>query len=122
MHLANPLRPSSRFLVRGLLLIALGVASLALTQCRMVSDSITGVDGVRLMKAKDCLSLCQQNADSQLKAEDKLNKSNLKQCGSNPGCMTQEQVRHNAAVAAIQAALVACQNDCHHQGSGGVGP
>ena len=121
MHLARLRRPASRTLARVALLAALAVASLALTHCRMVGDRTTGITA-SVLKAKSCLGICQNNADAAMKDEDKTNKDNLKACGSDATCVNQENARHDAAVAAIQAALVACQNNCHQQGGGGVGP
>ena len=119
MHLAR-LRPSSRTVARAALLAALAVASLSLTHCRMVGDTTTGITA-SVLKAKSCLGICQNNADAATKDEDKLHKDNLSDC-TNTTCVNQENARHDAAIAAIQAALVACQNNCHQQGGGGVGP
>lgn len=121
MHLARLRRPASRTLARVALLAALAVASVALTHCRMVTDRTTGIVA-DVMKAKSCLGICQANADDATKDEDKLNKDNLKNCNGDATCISQENARHDAALAAIQAALVACQNNCHEQGAGSVGP
>jgi hypothetical protein len=96
-------------------------ALFGLAQCRMVGDTLTGVNSVSAMKAKTCLGLCQTAADDQLKDEDKLNKKNLKDCGDNQQCVVAENTRHADAVAAILSALIACQNSCHHQGAGDAG-
>lgn len=121
MHLAR-LRPSSRNVARAALLAALAVASLSLTHCRMVGDRTTGIDVAGVMKAKNCLDICSKNADFATKDEDILHKAKLKDCNGSASCIAQENARDAAARAAIQAALVACQNNCHQQGGGGVGP
>jgi hypothetical protein len=119
MHLAKPFPLSSRSIMRALLLVALGAASIALTQCRSVSDAVNGVDMIGIMKAKDCLTACQKTAADQLRREHQTNEHNLEACNGNSTCIAQENARDAAAVAAIQAALVACQNTCHQQGAGG---
>src|SRR5437762_14291494 len=93
MHLANRLRPSSRFLMRGLLLVALGAASIALTHCQMISDNVTGVNVVSVMKAKSCIDVCQKTADAQLRDEHRTNEHNLKARNGDATCIQQEDAR-----------------------------
>src|SRR5262245_9463268 len=122
MHLARHRRPASRTLARAALLVALAVASLALTRCRMVGDRTTGVDVAGVMKAKNCLDIWSKNGDLANQDEDILHKAKVKDCNGSASCIAQENARDAAARAAIQAALVECQNNCHQQGGGGVGP
>jgi hypothetical protein len=74
---------------------------------------------VGIMKAKDCLTACQKSADAALRDEHRTHEHNLEACNGDPTCIAQENARDAAAIAAIQAALVACQNTCHQQGAGG---
>lgn len=121
MQLGNR-RPLSPRIPRVLLLLALILATLALTHCQMVGDRLNGV-GVGMFKRKDdCLAKCQSEFKDRNKAEDKLHKDNVKACGSNAACIAVEDARHQAAVGASQAQLDACQNNCHNQGGGGTGP
>ena len=115
-------RPPSGVIPRALLLLALMVATLALTHCQMVGDRLNGV-GVGIFKRKnDCLAKCQSDFQARNQAEDRLHEQNLKACGGDKACVASENERHEAAEFASKSQRDACQNNCHNQGGGSSGP
>ncbi len=114
-------RPPSRFVKRGLLLLALLAASLTLIQCRQVGDSLTGVSVDVFRRKDECLAQCQDEFKARNKAEEILHASNLLACGAKAACVAAENARHLAAVNASKAQRDACMNACHQQGGGTVG-
>ena len=117
MHLGTHHR-SSRLATRLLLVVALAVASIALTQCRMVGDRLTGVKVSPLRASQSCFRACKDKRKDDLKAEDRLHRQRLHDCDRNAACIQQEEARHAAAEAAIEAAYQTCLNGCHQQGGG----
>ena len=121
MHLGTGHRPPSRLATRILLLLALVMASVTLTHCRMVGDRLTGAD-VDLLKRRDvCKEQCQKDYMARNQAEDTLHAQNTAACGGNPTCLANEEARHQAAEAASKATRDACVNGCHQQGGGTIG-
>ena len=112
----------ARIGTRILLLVALAASSLALTQCRMVGDRLTGVRVDLLKRKSDCLKACKDTNKEQKKAENDVHVAAIRNCAGNTTCLAEEAARHAAALQAIEAANVACQNGCHNQGVGTVGP
>jgi hypothetical protein len=107
------------------LAVLLGVVSLTLAQCTMVGDSLTGVDLVR-GGATTCLKLCNDKYALFFKIEQKSHNSNLEQCNLLSGqeqqdCKAAESARHEAAKAQLTADKIACQDNCHKQGTGSAG-
>ena len=111
----------ARFATRMLLLVALATSSLALTQCRNVGDTLTGVRVEAFKRKSDCLKDCKDVNQNDRKTENALHASNISACGGNAACRAAEKARHDAALQAIDAAYIACQNSCHSQGGGTVG-
>lgn len=117
------IRPTAPRIVLAVLCI---VSLVALTQCTMTADKVTGVDvgGVTdSQKSKpqthgSCVSECAHSANDAMKDEQDLHKSNVKACNNDPTCLANEETRHEAAVNAIQEARQHCMDDCHHQGGG----
>ena len=114
-------RPSS-FLTRALLLIALITASLTLTHCMKVGDSLNGVNAGLFKRKSDCFDKCQSEFQARNQAEDRLHQQNLAACNGNKACIDAENARHQAADAASKALRDACVNGCHQQGGGGTAP
>lgn len=122
MQSGNRLRPTPRLATRALLLLALILATLALTHCQMVGDRVAGV-GTGIFKRKnDCLAKCQSDFQSRNQAEDKLHQQNLAACGSNQACINAENARHAAAEQDSKQQRNDCENKCHNQGGGSTGP
>lgn len=112
----------ARFATRMVLLVALAASSMALTQCRMVGDNLTGVRAGAFSHKSDCIKDCKDTYKDQRKAENDLFAANMAACGASVACRTAERARHDAALQAIEAAYIACLNTCHNQGGGTVGP
>lgn len=121
MHRLTPHRPPSRLATRILLLLALVMASVTLTHCRMVGDRISGPNVDLLRRKNACLATCQEEFMARNQAEDALHAENRAACGGNPSCLAEEEARHDAAEAASKAARDACFNGCHQQGGGTLG-
>jgi hypothetical protein len=121
MLLGTRNRPSSHLVSRGLLLLALLVASLTLIQCRQVGDSLTGVNADLFRRKDECTAQCQDQFKERNKVEDLLHAQNIAACGANPTCIAAENARHIAAQNQSKAIRDACLNACHQQGGGTVG-
>jgi len=121
---AEPRHPRSGHSSRAriLLLLALVACSLALTQCRMVGDRLTGVNAVLLKAKSSCRTDCQDAFKARNQAEALLHVQRVQACGGNPACLAEEEARHEAAMRDSKAQRDACINACHQQGGGAIGP
>lgn len=117
---AGPTGP--RLATRMLLLVALAASSLALTQCRMVGDQLTGVRVDSFKRKSDCVKECKDTYKNARKDENALHASNVSACRSDPACQATEANRHDGVLLQIEAAYAACLYECHLQGGGTVGP
>ena len=111
-------RISTRAGARLTLLLALVAASVALTQCQMVGDKLTGVQVGTFKRTNDCFKNCQKRQKDAEKDEKKRHQDAIRACGGNSQCVKDENNRHDAAEDAIEAAYKNCINGCHHQGGG----
>ena len=107
------------------LVVALGIVSLTLTQCRIVGDNATGV---RLFKGQPttCIKKCNDDFKVLYDQEQKLNDTNKEYCQtlSQPAkdaCLADNLARHTARMAELGQAKIDCQNNCHNQGAGSAG-
>ena len=136
MHRAWPTPPVPR--VPFVILAAAFAASVMLVGgCVQVGDRLAGVSlsrGRPTTCIKDCNDQYKQlYADEQkahLEAKALCNAAN---CAALPkrdqaaciaarqACQKAEAARHEAAIDALNLGKVACQNNCHHQGSGTAG-
>lgn len=118
MHLAAYIRHARR----GTALLAFGVAligaALTLSQCKMIDERLTGVSPLK-NKPGDCVSACSQAYNDSLRAEAQLHVTNVQACNSESVCLAMEELRHEQAIDRIQTGRRQCQQNCHHQGSGG---
>ena len=106
-----PHRASRILLLAGVILI-----SAAVTQCKMVTDSVTRPQADPSGPGK-CISACAHEANDRMRDESELHKNNVKAC-KDPVCKQQEADRHEAAVREIQNFRKTCMAGCHHQGGG----
>ncbi len=115
-------RPSRTTTPRVVAAVAALAAITALASCTMVGEDLNGVrfkaDG-----PTGCIQDCNSFYKSQFDAEQKLHDSNVEACQALPqpdkgDCLTAEDARHQAAMTALGAAKIECQNGCHRQGSG----
>lgn len=112
----------SRLLARASLLLALLVASLLLAQCRMIGDSMNGVNAELFKRKDDCLAKCQSDFQKRNQAEDRLHQQKLTACAGNTACINAENARHEAAEQDSKKKRDDCMNGCHQQGGGSSGP
>ena len=106
------------------LLMALGIASLTLSQCRAVSDRVSGV-GLFRGQPTTCIKQCNDQYKLLYDQEQKLHSTNNANCQALPqpdkdACLAAEIARHSARMAELGQAKIDCQNNCHHQGAGGA--
>jgi len=116
--------PLHRNLKIALLVAAAASLTVLLSQCRMVTDQITAPAtriAMTAQKPKDCTTNCQDQYTAAIKAENDLHRTNEQLCGTDPVCLANEEARHEAALAQIQANRKACLDTCHHQGGGSGG-
>jgi hypothetical protein len=109
-----------RTVVYAALVTALGIATLALSQCTQVSDSLTGValsHGI----SNRCKSDCERFFQRQEHQERRLHRENLRHCKSDKACIAAENERHQAEEQRLDEARKACRANCHRQGAGTVG-
>lgn len=104
---------------RLLLLVGVILVAAVVSQCRMVTDSVTGPrGGAGLASGASCIQACADAAKAAMDAEQAIHQTNQKACGNDSACKNAEAARHQAAVAAITEQRRQCQAGCHHQGGG----
>src|SRR5580765_7378131 len=93
------------------LAVALGITTITLTQCRLVSDNVTGVDlgNGRLSGRTTCVKQCNENFKAAQKAEDDRHKAAEKVCGGSKTCKDAEKAKHDAAQDQIEADKKNCK-------------
>lgn len=123
MKQARPLKIGSLWIFAAIAILAVGLA--ALVGCTSVSDSLTGVrlDGAG---PTSCVKQCNDFYTGEYDREQKLHQTNVDICQSYPqpqkgNCLVAEDARHTAAMNALGAAKIECQNNCHRQGTGSAG-
>jgi hypothetical protein len=109
-----------RTVVYAALVTALGIASLALSQCTQVSDTLTGValsHGI----SNHCKNDCNRFFLRQEQQERRLHRENLRHCKSDKACVAAENARHQAEEDRLEQARKDCRANCHRQGGGHLG-
>jgi hypothetical protein len=105
----------------GVVIIAAAVA-VALGQCKLVDERLTGVSNpFKSATASQCISQCSKDANAAIRAESELHVNNVKACAGDASCLALEEARHERAVEDIQAQRDRCKSQCHHQGGGSGG-
>jgi len=110
----------------------LGLSALGLTQCRMVDDTVTGVD----VRSNDtfkgghgrshgrsrCVHRCNEAYKQCKRAEDARYKKALRDCGWNYQCRKNEKKKHNDALKNCVREMQRCKKNCrYHEGAGTAG-
>lgn len=111
----------------------LGLTALGLSQCRMVDDTVTGVD-VRSNDSYNgwwhgrshgrsrCVHQCDERYKQCKRAEDARYKHALRDCGSNSTCKKNEKKKHDANQKECVRQMQLCKKNCrYHEGAGAVG-
>ena len=109
---------SQRIVMRAVLLLALAASTVALTQCQMVGDKLTGVQASVFKRKNDCIKDCKKAKKDAEKAEDRTHRDLRRACNHNEACLAAENARHEAAEDAIEAAYRQCIGNCPPQGGG----
>lgn len=109
----------------------LGLSALGLSQCRLMNDTVTGVNlksnGSYSTSRDRCEKDCNKEFKDCLKTEDRLNKSRLRECNelSEPqrsACRRAESTRHRTAEKACSERKKTCKRACsYREGSGDGG-
>jgi hypothetical protein len=113
-HPDGRLRRGSAFAVLG---VVLAIATLSLSQCRMVEEKLTGVS-LSKASADKCMSTCARAFAESTLVQTRLHLRNTWACRCDSLCLAVETLRFRAALQRIQAGRKACQADCRHQGRG----
>jgi len=77
----------------------LGLAAIALSQCRMVPDTVTGLSLAapgRLSARSSCVRNCNDQYQDAFRAESDRHQAALRECGSDQDCRAAENERHKA--------------------------
>jgi hypothetical protein len=103
-------------------IVLLGIVALA--GCTLIGDNITGVKAGS--GPTTCIKQCNDLYKTLYAEEQKLHDTNNDICQAGPqadrgACLVAETARHEAAKAALGAAKIECQNNCHRQGTGSAG-
>jgi hypothetical protein len=109
----------------------LGLSAVGLTQCRMVDDTVTGVDlksNSAFSSGKSaCKKACNEEFKQCQKAEEALHKINKKACDQLPKpqkdeCKKAESIRHKDAKKACSERKKDCKRACNYsEGAGSAG-
>lgn len=106
------------------LAIALGIGSLAITQCRMVQDSVTGVD-LRVAQdthgRSDCIKRCRQTLKVDRKKEQARFQEARKACGRDRKCIKGERALHKEILKDLVQDFLKCKKGCYNEGGGKAG-
>ena len=101
-------------------IVGLG-AMLALSPCRMVSDTVTGVDlaSGTLSKRSGCHKACDSQYRQLVRDEERRHKSALRACGSHDrACRKAEQRLHKSNLEALEKDRRKCKRGCYNEGGG----
>ena len=113
---------------RGFNLIALaallGLMAAGLTQCRLVGDTVTGLDlkqNASLNARSRCIRDCNDVFKRDRQAEDGRHHDAIRACGSDPDCRKSENQLHTQNIHDLEAARQACKRGCYNEGAGNAG-
>jgi hypothetical protein len=97
----------------------LGLASVGLSQCRMVSDNVTGVELTpeTLHKRNNCTRKCNNAYQDAIEKEDRRYKDAVRRC-STRRCKDAERDKHEAIQDKLKAERKKCKKGCYNEGGG----
>ena len=102
----------------------LGLALLGLSQCRNVSDQLTGVNlnsAPTLNGRQSCARKCNTQFKAALIAEESRHLSAKRACGRDYGCKKDEDRKHAQYLKEILNRKRRCKNSCYNEGAGNTG-
>ena len=104
---------------------ALGLAAIGLSQCRAVSDTVTGLDlsSASAMKhgRNDCVRVCNDAFKTARAGELARHRQAVRDCGRDSACRKAEQRTHVRNMAEISRAMQLCKRNCYNEGAGSGG-
>jgi len=106
------------------LLSVLGLAVTGLSQCRMVGDSVTGVDLNAPQGTSDrseCIQACNDRFKAATAAEVARHNAALRSCGVSGQCKKAEDQVHQDIQQKNVDDMQNCKRGCYNEGSGGGG-
>lgn len=123
------LQPASRprtkhFVRRAVALIALTLTAIACTQCRSVTDAVTGVDTAvhsGSMRPPVCLHGCTARFRRAHREEQIRHHRTMRICRGERACKAAERIAHRERIAALAAAMRECRRGCYSEGAGSGG-
>jgi len=119
----RPFRGFTFILLAGVL----GAALVGLTQCRLVNDTVTGVDlksGSEFNGRSACVHECNDEFKKCKREEDARHKASKTECkaleniAERTACQRDEQRRHVEAHLGCVRAKNACKKGCYNEGGG----
>jgi len=102
----------------------LGLAAIGLTQCRLVDDTVTGVDlksHSGLSHGSTCVKPCREAYKLCKKAEDARHKTAIRACGGDKVCKKDEDRLHKQNRSNCKQAWKDCKAGCYNEGAGSGG-
>ena len=123
-HIRKNPRPSKNVLTAIALTCTLGLTAVGLSQCRMIDDTVAGVDlksSGSVGRRNDCMDECEDKYRDAKKAEDRRHKDAMKACGRDTECKDKENDLHKANSRKIKADKATCKDGCYNEGGGGGG-
>jgi hypothetical protein len=120
----QPRRNDSHHAIRIIALAAtLGLMTVALSQCNLVHDNVTGVtlQPGRLSGRSSCTHHCNESFEAALKVEESRHRNAIHACGGDHRCRDAEEKLHHKNVDSIDDARKACKKGCYNEGGGGHG-
>ena len=99
---------------------ALGLTTFTLSQCRLVNDSVTGVDVAsgRLSNRSTCRKACDETFKAQMKAEEDRFKDAVRACGENDDCKKAAAADHKTREEGFKDDRESCKKGCYNEGGG----
>jgi len=125
MHHARR-NPLGRILAAGLLVTLLGAVSMAFVQCTMIDDTVTGA-GLSRSSGTSCIKRCNDQYAELYKLEQKRHRASVEVCHQiedsqlRNDCLQGEAATHEANKSDLTTGKLACQAQCHRQGTGSAG-
>jgi hypothetical protein len=114
---------ASRFQLLALAAV-LGLALVGLTQCRSISDRVTGVQ-LTAPQSLGARSGCTRRCDAQYKAaliaEQARYIAAKRACGHNYACKKQDDIDHMRILRTLQHNKTLCKHSCYNEGAGSAG-
>jgi len=102
----------------------LGLSLLGLSQCRNVSDQLTGVDlntPHTLSARQSCTRKCNTQFKAELIAEEYRHLAAKRACGREYGCKKEEDRTHAHNLKEILSRKRRCKGSCYNEGAGNSG-